>query len=224
MRQLLLPLVFAATLGSASGPAPRRTVDAAADCRTYFGNACSEAMGAWLPRQSDASWLVPHAQDSGRRDDFIYEHERTPEGVLGFRGADDGTFFVYGNAGPPKGHAVYDYAQHIAFYDEGCCAWQEAVAAADAALPPKRVVARDLRMLHTVRGIRLGMSEAAVMRIYGRAPRRGIIGQVDSIKLAYTVAYTAPGGANGPPNTCGQWENFVFRSGRLTWIQLVNAC
>lgn len=73
----------------------------------------------------------------------------------------------------PKGHAVYDYAGRIASYEQGCCAWQEAVAAADTPPPPKRVVARDLSGRRTVRGIRLGMAQAAVSTFTAARARIG---------------------------------------------------
>jgi len=122
----------------------------------------------------------------------------------------------------PKGHAVYDYAGRIAFYEQGCCAWQEAVAAADTPPPPKRVVARDLSGLRTVRGIRLGMAQAAVMHVYGRTSPHRLEDRSGSVLLAY-VTLNKPT-ATGQYGTCGQWQNFVFRSDRLVWMQISNAC
>jgi hypothetical protein len=215
---LLLSLVSAPT--PVNGP----TTDPGL-CRQYYHGACSEAMGAWLPRMIGFNdpWLDGRAKHVDRRDGFVYEgHRLLAKGLLGFNGPNDGTPFVYGNAGPPKGAAVYDYAHHIAFYGQGCCAWYEVVAAADAPKPPKRVVARDLRGLQTMRGIRLGMSAAAVLRIYGYVTPHQVKGHPGLRLLAYTTWHTAA--ASEINWTCGQGQNFVFRTGRLVWMQIANAC
>lgn len=223
-KRLPLAALLVAVLGAAPSPAPQATMDAAL-CRRFYHGACSDAMGRWLPRalNVDYQWLDQHARHINRLDHFVYEKQRQrSSGPLAGEGPEDGTFFVYGNAGPPKGHAIYDYAHHIAFYEEGCCAWHDVVAAADAPAPPKGIVARDLRNLRTLRGIRLGMTHAEVMHIYGRTIQRPAKGRARSTLLAYTTPIEFRSG--GYSNTCGQWQNFVFRADRLVWIQLSNAC
>ena len=223
----ILCFALCALLQTTSSYAWARTAvwSESADCRKYYGKACSEAIGEWLPtfRFNDAAYW-DRATHVKERDGFIYEHEKplVPD-ALGFQGPDDGTFFVYGTAGPPKGHAVYDYNHHIAFYEQGCCSGQEVVAASGVPAPPKRLVARDLSSLRTVRGIHLGVSVTDVIRIYGRAKALPIPSHPGVSLLAYTT---------WPPRNrvktvqlpCGQFENFWFRGGRLILIQLENGC
>jgi hypothetical protein len=142
-----------------------------------------------------------------------------PQAFLDDRGPRDGTFFVYGTAGPPNGHVVYDPAHHLAFYREGCCSWADAVAAADA--PPKTVVARDLRTLSTMRGVRLWQTEARVMSIYGKSTPLPVTGHPELSLLAYTSSQRFDAYHQA---RCTQDENFFFRDDRLILIALLNAC
>lgn len=196
------------------------------DCLRFYHAACSEALGAWLPTFGEAAdpWRRDQATRITRRDGFVYENEkpRTAD-FLGFNGPSDGTFFVYGSAGPPKGHVVYDARHHIAFYQQGCCGGSDVVAAAGVSAPPKRLVDKDLTNLHTVRGVRLGMHAIDVMKIYGPSALIDVTGHSDLKMLAYT---TWPPSktivmVHGP---CGQFQDFYFKQDRLILIQLGNGC
>lgn len=103
---ILAMLLLALTAGAArSAPAtPRSDAATEAQCRPYFHDACSEAMGRWLPGLGEVS-LSPSLGTTriGRLDDFRYERGRAPTGDLDFKGPSDGTFFVFGNAGRRKG-------------------------------------------------------------------------------------------------------------------------
>jgi hypothetical protein len=187
-----------------------------ANCKRFFGAACSRwRIGAWLPSYGDSNnpWQEGRVQYIHRSDHFTIH-------------AEQGTFFVYGTAGPPRGHALYDSAHRIAFYEQGCCSWHDVVAAANVDPPPKSLIPRDLTRLRTIRGVRLGMSPRSVMRIYGRTTMRDVIAHPGITILAYTT-WPPAAAVEGPParvSSCGQFENFYFRGNRLVLIQLGNAC
>ena len=196
-----------------------------AECVRFYGSACSEALGAWLPHfvESGYAWEAGRATHIEKRDAFVYGSYVAPANVpLGYVRPYDGTFFVYGNAGPPKGHVVFDYAHHIAFYSQGCCSGNDVVAVVGVADPPKRVVARDLSGLRTVRGVRLGMSPAGVMSIYGASHLLRVPNHGDLRLLAYTT--WPPFHAVPSRDPCGQFQNFVFRYDRLISLQIGNGC
>ncbi len=220
-------IVASMLFAAAPKPAPTENPD----CLQYFHSACSEAIGAWLPDYSAfGSDFERRATHVSLRDGFVYEHEKVQPGQgLGFVGPDDGTFFVYGNAGPPKGHVVYDYAHRIAFFDQGCCAWHDVVEAY-APPPPKRVVDRDLTALRTVRGAYLGITESMVRSIYGNARSQAVPSHSGLTVLSYST-WTLDKNGSFVPNRhgqfqdyCGQSQDFYFRGGRLAIIQIGNAC
>ena len=203
-------------------PASDATIEA--QCRPFFHGACSEAMGRWLP--GFAYGADPeHAKRTDKNDAFVYKSERPwlSSGFLSFRGPADGTSFVYGTAGPPRGLAVYDRAHRIAYYGQGCCAWTEAVAAADVPAPPKYVKASNLENLSTRRGIRLGQTEAQIWKIYGRTIRKPVRGHPGVGVLSYRASQPSTGQAEKNPN-CEQLQNFFLRGNRLILIRLENAC
>jgi hypothetical protein len=107
---------------------------------------------------------------------------------------------------------------HIAFYDVGCCSWEAATEIADAPLPPKQLVRRDLLALSTARGVRLWQTEAEVTKIYGRATFLSVPGHPDVRVLSY--AAKLPAGTN----LCWETQTFFFREHRLIEIRLTNAC
>lgn len=203
----------------AAMPPPGRAIEA--QCRQFFSHGCSGAMGRWLPNFDAGGAWRNHATRVDWRDRFVYAHQG-PSSLLGNDGPRDGTFFVYGEAGPPKGYAVHDVRHRIAFYEHGCCSWRDTVAAADVPPPPMNVVSRDLRGLSTIRGVRLGQSVADVVKIYGKALLLAVPGHPD-VRL---LAYTTPGTRNaaGVNTSCDQDRQFFFRSGRLVLISLGNAC
>ncbi len=108
------------------------------DCANYFKTACANwRIGAWLPSLADGGFEPSqehHATKVGFDDGFVYEG-RIPRGKgwAQMQGAPaDGTFFVYGMAGPPRGAVVYDRAAATVYYSQGCCAWHGTVLAASA--------------------------------------------------------------------------------------------
>jgi hypothetical protein len=192
-------------------------------CVQYYHSACSEALGEWLPTFANAGKFWNDARHITRRDGFSYGGQRPASPAFeGMEGAKGGTFFVYGNAGPPKGEVIYDYAHHIAFYDQGCCSWHDVVAAY-APPPPKRVVNRDLTQLHTNRGVHLGMSPKQVEEIYGKATMRKVGGYDGVFVLPYTT-WPPLAQVKTVHSPCGQFENFFFKKNRLILIQIGNGC
>jgi hypothetical protein len=121
-----------------------------------------------------------------------------------------------------KGQLVYDYAHHIAFYDQGCCSWSMAVAAYAPPPPLEGVVSRNLAKLHTYRGIALGMSPAAVMAIYGRVHLPRIPHQAHLRSVWYTTAWSLPEETGAL--SCEDDQTFVFRDDRLILILLNSTC
>jgi hypothetical protein len=213
-------LLLAVTSGVARSAPEVPLSDAAIDaqCRPYFHDACSEAMGHWLPGGLGSIWGWKGATRVARRDEFQYEHQPQSQAPLDVKGPYDGTFFVFGNAGPPRGHAVYDYSHHIAFYDVGCCSWQAATEIADAPLPPKHLVHRDLLALSTERGVRLRQTEREVMSIYGKATFSAEPRHPDVRVLSYATEFPFE------TSRCEQTQTFLFREHRLIEIQLTSAC
>lgn len=215
MRAAALTFV-ALLLGTTPTPTPTNNPE----CMARFGNACSEALGAWLPQPAEAleAWRDGRSRSTARTDSFVYQG-RAPErsrfyfGLGG--GPQDGMAFVYGNAGPPKGRLVYDYGRGIAFYDQGCCAWHATVAAANVPPPPKRVRSRDLTSLHTLSGIALGDSIAKVRRIYGDAQPAPVPNHPGMQALWYHHMLS---------KSCGQFQGFAFERDRLVFIELEEAC
>ncbi len=223
MLSVFWALVFVAAPLSSSENSARALPTNPPDCVKYYHAACSEALGAWLPTFALSNAFWDDATRVSKRDAFAYKDVRpTSSDLLGMSGPSDGTFFTYGNAGPPKGHVVYDYAHGITFYDQGCCGWRDVVEAY-AAPPPKRVVNRDLRALKTLRGIALGMSAQEVRRTYGPASLKRVSAKDGVSVLSYTT---------WPPrrqvtivkSPCGQFQNFYFKHDRLVLIQLGNGC
>ena len=219
--------LIACVAGGANGSdTARQTSDAAieAHCRPYFHDACSEAMGRWLPSFGFRDPSTDRAKLIGERDDFSYgSAPASSKSLLNSHGSLEGTFFVYGTAGPPKGRALYDRAHRIVFYEQGCCTWDEQVAAADTPAPPKFVKARDLRNLSTVRGIRLGQTQSTVTKIYGRKKSIPVAGHPGIDLLAYTTWSADLAGARALTG-CPQTQDFFFRNNRLILIRIANVC
>lgn len=179
-------------------------------------------MGRWLPTFGSGWWKQSTHID--RRDRFNYSNGH-PLSSDRFedQGPHDGTFFVYGTAGPPNGNVVYDPIHRVAFYQQACCSWSEVVAASGVPKPPKPVLARDLSALATVRGVRLGQTEVEVMKIYGSASEYVVDGHPGVRVLAYTTAPAHRSGSQAVSD-CGQTQNFFFRDNRLILIQLGDGC
>jgi len=119
-----------------------------------------------------------------------------------------------------KGRVAYDARGGIAFFEQGCCSYNEVVAAAGVDQPPRSVARRDLSGLRTSRGVRLGNSIASVRRIYGYAPLR----EVPAGRGERVLAYTTRPPMSRSTGSCGQDEVFVFRGERLVFIQFTNGC
>ena len=215
---VLVTLILALVTNALAVVTPKAAPTNSPDCVKFYHQACSEAIGKWLPEMG--RWYDSKSTPVPFTDAFVYEGRKPKWTSAPYAGwasviPRDGTFFVYGNAGPPKGVLVYDYSRQIAFYEQGCCAWHEVVAAAGVSPPPKRVVSRNLSSLHTVRGVALGQTVGDVLRRYGRAPvvvarRRPLIE-----RLSYEHMFD---------KNCGQNENFVFKNNRLIYIALLNSC
>lgn len=210
--------VLALLLTCASANAAGTSV---AECGYDYGDACSPAMGAWLPR-------VPQsAMSEGTRPSTTSVHDEIidPAGVggpafLGQRSVFSGTDFVYGKAGPPKGSAVYDPVHRIAYYAEGCCAWHHVVLASNVDAPPKHVATRILTGLRTRRGIALGDSPERVRATYGPAPLRPAPRRIEEATLAYIRVIRFP----KPYSPCEEANTFLFQHGRLIAMDFTDAC
>jgi hypothetical protein len=217
MRRQLLVLVLLLSGAGAAGAS--ETPDS--HCRPYFRDACSQAIGDWLPR-------VPQRLYPGRRrfaptsvnDEIVDPAGAGEPEFLSQRGVVNGTFFVYGTAGPPRGHLVYDSVHRIAFYDEGCCSWHHVVVVANVDAPPKRVATRTLTGLRTRRGIALGDAPSRIRTTYGPAPLRAVLGRSDEATLAYTRPITFP----GVYSPCDGDTTFLFERGRLIAMDFTDAC
>jgi hypothetical protein len=218
----MLVAAIVITRGTVLPDVARRPSDATieAQCRQFFRDACSEAMGRWLPTFGYGDDQLKYVKRTYRNDAIVYKNERPwlSSQFLNFWGPADGTRFVYGQAGPPRGAVVYDRAHRIAYYGQGCCSWTEAVAAANVPAPPKYVKASNLQHLSTLRGVRLGQTPAQVQKIYGHTTLRPVGGHPGIAVLAYQALQPSKS------QDCGQFQNFFFRGNRLILIQLENAC
>jgi len=180
------------------------------DCKKYYHNVCNNwKIGEWLPTPIEGfePWRQDLTTSVAFTDAFLYRGKHNSP--------DDGTHFVYGNAGPPKGTVVYDYARGIVFFSQGCCAWHSTVLAADIGTPPVPVVNRSLHDVRTVRGIAIGDTIARVESIYGKARLEHAQRAAQLQMLFYYHGF-----AHG----CGQSQDFGFLHGRLVYIELLNGC
>lgn len=214
------PAGTAARRAASSLPSPS-SAQIEAQCRPYFHDACSEAIGNWLPTSGLRESYRDEATHVASEDRFIDGKLRPKAYGADAGGPTNGTFFVYGDAGPLQGHVWYDRIHRIAFYQQGCCSWSDAVAASNVPPPSKSIASRDLRGLVTMRGARLGQPVSDVMRLYGPSSLSRVEGR-DARVLAYSTFRSQT--SNAPGATCGQLQRFFFRAGRLVLIQLSNAC
>ena len=120
---------------------------------------------------------------------------------------------------PAKTRIVYDPQRHVVLYYEACCASQMTVLGRVAGPPPGRTIPfASLGAVRTARGIGLGDSPAAVRRRYGPARLHRSTTSPRLRVLSYYRARPLPG------SFCGWYENFVFRSNRLTEILAGYSC
>jgi hypothetical protein len=178
-------------------------------CEQYFKSACSEAVGQWLPQFATPDTYWDGATHITQRDNI--EQNKV-----------NGTLVVF-TISLQKAHVVYDTSHRIALYETGCCSWNEIVLAYQSTLPPKPLANRDLSAVKTARGIRLGMTSADVVRIYGATKPQFVKGEGRVSVLAYTT-WPPRNKLSNTHSECGQFQNFYFRSGRLIMIQLGNGC
>jgi hypothetical protein len=192
------------------------------DCAKYFHDACSPAIGAWLPRvPGPPAWeLATKTATTSVHDEIIDPSGSGPRTFGGLHAVARGTRFVYGMAGPPNGRLVYDPVARIALYDEGCCAWHDVVVAADVSPPPKHVVARSLTTVHTARGIVLGVQPRVVRAVFGAAPLLPVRGSAGDSLLEYRELAHVP----GVISTCDESYSFLFKRGRLAAMDYGAAC
>lgn len=207
------------------------SVGAEVDPAHEFGSAWNPALGAWLPKVGlgfDYSRRGLAALSSGH-DYFVCTTGALPAinpqdfryASRGCPALSKGTSVIYGSAGPSKGHILYDAAHGIALYEAGCCAERNTVLVAGVAKPPKPVAGATLSNVHTARGVRLGMTSEQVTKLYGPAKLHTVAGTPGVMMLSYTMLR---GGFSNPNNTCGQFQNFAFRNGRLYYIELLAGC
>ncbi len=189
-----------------------------AQCRPFFGNACSEALGNWLPELPEQPEAA--ATPTTVNDELVDPAGRGDRRFLGIRGVYGGTYVVHGSAGgPPRAHVVYDPTHRIALYDDGCCSLFRIVVASEVAPPPKNVVERSLLGLHTARGIRLGQPPETIESIYGAAPIRLVAGNERRTTLSYTRTFVPPGSSS-----CSELTTFVFAQRRLIAWEYDEGC
>lgn len=178
-----------------------------------------DALGRWLPVLPDG--FEPRrahvAKFTRVQDWFLYPSGAKAPSCLNCAGPPDGTFFAYGQAGPPKVKVVYDREHKIVFYHEGCCSWSHTVAASGILPPPHAVTARDLSHLRTKRGLKLGDTVAQVRKVFGAAAERRVMG-FSLVELSY---YTP---LEGFASSCLWARNFYFSSGRLRIIEYLGGC
>lgn len=211
---MIFALVVALTNTSASD------ADTEKMCRPYFGSACSEAVGRWLPRVPN-SWIPERLARRTTVHDRVIDPAGTgPLTFLGTRGVFRGTHFVYGNAGPPQGHAVYDPVHHLAYYDEGCCSWHHVVIASNVKAPPKTIAVRSLIMLRTERGIQLGDKPSQIESIYGPAAFHPVTG----VRSQETLSYYRKVTFRRPYSPCEERMTFLFAYGQLTALDIADEC
>jgi hypothetical protein len=189
------------------------------------------ALAAWLPRVGQGFDPQSHGQASWtpKYDYFVCTSApiATPTPFANFdyaiRGCPNlrtGTTFVYGPAGT-KGHVLYDAVHKTVMYQEGCCAWRNAVLASGIAPPPSSVRSGNLSAVRTQRGLTLGMTQAQVARVYGKTAPHSVRGVAGVTMLSYTTMHGNP---SSPANACGQFQNFAFRDGKLFYIELLAGC
>lgn len=176
-------------------------------------------IGKWLPRSERQTRQHSPAARLRKADRFVVDGKE----VSPYWGTNaiDGTLFVYGDDTPAKGYAVYDAQHRRALYEEGCCAWHEIVAASDVAVPPVKLVSRDLADVRTVHGARLGMTLPQLQQIYGAASPEPVSGRAGISVLQYEFRRSHASRSYAP---CEQLESLYFRGGRLFEIDLADAC
>jgi len=210
-------LVTLLALGSSGALGSQASDDA--HCRPYYGSACSDAVGLWLPQFAQVG-AGPAAAPTTVVDRIVDPASRGDAGFLGRQGPVDGTFFVYGNAGPPKGNVVYDRVHRIVFYDEGCCAWHHVALVSGVSAPPKTIATRPLAGIRSTRGIRLGDPSAKVLAIFGAATPRSVPGVANEKTLTFERDII-----NSKPSTpCEETMTFLFARDRLTAMDYGVAC
>jgi hypothetical protein len=188
-------------------------------CRPYFGNACSDAVGNWLPRFAAIGFRGASGAPTRVVDEIVDPAGRGKLAFLWLRGVVGGTFFVYGSAGPPRAHVVYDPVHRIAYYDEGCCSWHHVVLASNVNPPPKPTASRSLVDLRTARGIGLGDDASRILATYGPAPFHWEVGAPGEQFLRYHRVLFNPGSS-----PCDAITTFLFDRGRLTAMDFEQAC
>ena len=210
--------VVALLVALANGSA--HATDEDAMCRPYFASACSEAIGRWLPRVPNANIAVKLAARTTVHDRIVDAAGSGPLTFLGMRGVFKGTFFVYGSAGPPQGHAVYDPGHRIAYYDEGCCSWHSLVIASNVKPPPKTIMSRSLIGISTNGGIRLGDEPSLVEETFGHAALRPVVRSSYQRTLSYYRVVTL----SKPYSACEERTTFLFDHDRLAAIDITDEC
>jgi hypothetical protein len=220
MKILGIVTALALLISHSSGLTIRSDADDDRTCRPYFGSACSEAIGRWLPYLGTAGRIPATVSQTTVTDAIVDPAGVGPEVFLNMHGPARGTLAVFGSAGPPKAHVVYDPVHRIAYYDVGCCSWHRVVLAAGVPAPPRTVAMRTLTGLHTERGIRLGDRPERVAAAYGRAALPPPIARSGEMRLTYWK--TKPNAS--PYSPCDSANSFVFKNDRLVEITFDIEC
>jgi hypothetical protein len=208
-------VTMAVAIGAASAPA----------------SSIDSALGAWLPdpEAGFGAWSKGQTARTTVYDYFVCGSERAPSvGKENFDYAGgacplvkNGTAFAYGTAGPIKGSVLYDRDHEVAFYYKGCCAWRGFALTSKLEPPPKPVNNANLSAVHTMRGVRLGMTQARVEQVYGAARSHPAKGLPGATTLSYT---TMKGTPKNSSEACGQFQSFSFENDRLISIELLIGC
>lgn len=190
------------------------------NCSRYYGKMCANwRLATWLPSMGEPLQLPRGVEPAivSFSDEFVYHDvaPKKPAWTPPEGGPKTGTEFVYGNAGPPKGIALYDTADHIAFYVQGCCAWHGTVLAAMVPPPPLPVQHAPLRDVKTVHGLALGETRTQVERLYGRGTPFAVPNMPGVTVLAYKHVIKSP---------CEQDQSIGFLHDRVVYIELTNGC
>lgn len=189
-----------------------------AQCLPFYKGACSEALGAWLPRFARIG-TGPAAAPTTVVDTIVDPGGFDHPGSFGQGGPIFGTFFVYGKAGPTKGTAVYDPAHRIVYYAEGCCTWHHVVVASEVGPPPKPLAARSLSKLRSSLGIKLGDPPSRIRVTYGPASFHSVSGS----STEQVLRYVHPLDVRRDP-TCDDMTTFLFDRGRLIGMDFRREC
>ena len=184
-------------------PTDLKDIKPFAGCEQYHNGDCKNwKLALWIPQ------LGPGFGEDRKAKNVPFVDRFVPEPIVG-------TNFSYGTAGPPRGIAIYDAAERVAYYTHGCCAWRSKVLAAGVGAPPLAVMNRGLGHVRTERGLYLGMPTRLATMLYGDAPAKTVTGAAGVTLRSYGHQF---------PAQCEQDVDLGFYRDRLIYISITNAC